>query len=281
MLCPCVATVSFNCGQYQLLYTLCGLKVHVCEAGGHPANHMLLGSPTPSRSRDFKNVYRSGSALCVGSPPAIFPRVPHARSASFPSGARAATRIVFGYIDTVRIGILYTAYGVEHTAHRRSPSQSPRGAQVRRKYNSIEMYGLLSSFLSTPRRGSRNTPGEPDIHAHMSHVHVHVCMSRCGDGRWRDTQAHIISLELDRPIEGDTANATRAQPGTPGRAHATTICRCVLCTLCSESDCGKWYKNRMMRCTRRVSYINHHYGPPEHTCNTRCNTCNAGGTQTL
>ena len=171
----------------------------------------------------------------MGSPPAIFPRVPHARSASFPSGARAATRIFLGYIDTVRIGILYTAYGVEHTAHRRSPSQSPRGAQVRRKYNSIEMYGLLSSFLSTPRRGSRNTPGEPDIHAHMSHVHVHVHVSL---RRWpmaRYASAYI-SLELDRPIEGDTAHATRAQPGTPGRAHATTICRCVLCTLCS--DCG-------------------------------------------
>ena len=203
---------------------------------------MLLGSPTPSSyylilsvSR-FSKMYMYGidrGQPCGFTSAAIFPRVPHARSASFPSGARAATRIFLGYIDTVRIGILYTAYGVEHTAHRRSPSQSPRGAQVRRKYNSIEMYGLLSSFLSTPRRGSRNTPGEPDIHAHVTCA-CRMCMSRCGDGRWRDTQAHI-SLSNSIARLKATLHTRHGPSQAPRAAHMRQLYVGVFCARCAQT----------------------------------------------
>jgi hypothetical protein len=138
----------------------------------------------------------------------------------------------------------YTLYGLRRRAHR-SPAQSvsvsPRCASAQKVQLDRDVRFTLEFSLDSPARKPDHARGAGHTRTHVTCAcaHVHVSLRRWPMARYASA---YLSLELDRPIEGDTANATRAQPGTPGRAHATTICRCVLCTLCS--DCGKWYKNR-------------------------------------
>ena len=132
----------------------------------------------------------------------------------------------------------YTLYGLRRRAHR-SPAQSvpvsPRCASAQKVQLDRDVRFTLEFSLDSPARKPEHARGAGHTRTHVTCAcaHVHVSLRRWPMARYASA---YISLELDRPIEGDTAHATRAQPGTPGRAHATTICRCVLCTLCS--DCG-------------------------------------------
>ena len=95
----------------------------------------------------------------------------------------------------------YTLYGLRRRAHR-SPAQSvpvsPRCASAQKVQLDRDVRFTLEFSLDSPARKPEHARGAG--HTRTCHMCMsHVCMSRCGDGRWRDAQAHIYIYRTRSP----------------------------------------------------------------------------------